>query len=136
MTAERKRRLSFFSHGRSGKFRFLVQCCQSFFILACAFLLDWRDDQFQVHRQQADFLRDMFGLHISNPALTTPTWDSTTVTQIAQGIYADHSCGGLPILADALEDVGCTDADILAHCRQPGEHVRGCWVVDLILGKR
>jgi hypothetical protein len=41
----------------------------------------------------------------------------------------------MPILADALEEAGCTDAAILDHCRQPGEHVRGCWVVDLLLGK-
>ena len=41
----------------------------------------------------------------------------------------------LAILADALEDAGCDNADILNHCRQPGEHVRGCWVVDLVLGK-
>ena len=42
----------------------------------------------------------------------------------------------LPILADALEDAGCADAAILAHCREPGEHVRGCWVVDLLTGRR
>ncbi len=42
----------------------------------------------------------------------------------------------LALLADALEDAGCTDADILAHCRGPGPHVRGCWVVDLLLGKK
>jgi hypothetical protein len=41
----------------------------------------------------------------------------------------------MPILADALEDAGCDNADILNHCRQPGEHVRGCWVVDLVLGR-
>jgi hypothetical protein len=41
----------------------------------------------------------------------------------------------MPILADALEDAGCDNADILSHCRQPGAHVRGCWVVDLVLGK-
>jgi hypothetical protein len=41
----------------------------------------------------------------------------------------------LPILADALEDAGCDNANILNHCRQPGVHVRGCWVVDLVLGK-
>lgn len=44
--------------------------------------------------------------------------------------------GRLAILADALEEAGCTDADILSHCRSPGPHVRGCWVVDLILGKK
>ena len=42
---------------------------------------------------------------------------------------------GLPILADALQDAGCEDADILGHCRSGGPHVRGCWVVDLVLGK-
>jgi hypothetical protein len=41
----------------------------------------------------------------------------------------------MPILADALEEAGCTNVDILNHCRQPGEHVRGCWVIDLLLGK-
>jgi hypothetical protein len=42
---------------------------------------------------------------------------------------------GLPLLADALEEAGCTDADLLAHCRSGGGHLRGCWAVDLILGK-
>jgi hypothetical protein len=43
--------------------------------------------------------------------------------------------GTMPVLADALQDVGCNSADILDHCRGPGPHVRGCWVVDLVLGK-
>lgn len=43
--------------------------------------------------------------------------------------------GQLAILADALEDAGCDNADILDHCRSDGPHVRGCWVVDLLLGK-
>jgi hypothetical protein len=54
---------------------------------------------------------------------------------LAQGIYEEQAWDRLPILADALEESGCTSADILNHCRQPGEHVRGCWVIDLILGK-
>ena len=54
---------------------------------------------------------------------------------MAQSIYDDRAFDRLPILADALEDAGCDKADILNHCRQPGEHVRGCWVVDLVLGK-
>ena len=54
---------------------------------------------------------------------------------MAQLIYDDRAFDRLPLLADALEDAGCTDADILAHCRNGGEHVRGCWVVDLLLGK-
>jgi hypothetical protein len=42
---------------------------------------------------------------------------------------------GLAVLADALEEAGCQDQEILSHCRSGGEHVRGCWVVDLLLGK-
>ena len=53
----------------------------------------------------------------------------------AAGTYEDRTFDRLPVLADALEKAGCHDPDILAHCRQPGEHVRGCWLVDLILGK-
>jgi hypothetical protein len=55
---------------------------------------------------------------------------------LAQAIYDDRAFDRLPILADALEEAGCDTADILAHCRGPGPHVRGCWVVDLILGKQ
>jgi hypothetical protein len=57
------------------------------------------------------------------------------VQKLAKSIYDDRAFDHLPILADALEDAGCTDAAILEHCRGPGPHVRGCWVVDLILGK-
>jgi hypothetical protein len=60
-------------------------------------------------------------------------WNHGTVPAIARRVYEERAFHDLPILADALEDAGCTEADILAHCRQPGEHVRGCWVVDLIL---
>jgi hypothetical protein len=54
---------------------------------------------------------------------------------IASDIYRDGKFNDLPILADALEDAGCTDADLLGHLRSPGPHVRGCWAVDLVLGK-
>jgi hypothetical protein len=54
---------------------------------------------------------------------------------MAQAIYNDRRFSDLPILADALEEAGCTDPDILTHCRGPGPHVRGCWVIDLLLGK-
>ena len=47
----------------------------------------------------------------------------------------DHGIGWLTVLADALEEAGCTNADILLHLRSPGPHVRGCWALDLILGK-
>jgi hypothetical protein len=57
------------------------------------------------------------------------------VVQTALTIYHKHYFECLPLLAEALIDAGCTNEDILAHCRSRGDHVRGCWVVDLLLGK-
>ena len=68
-------------------------------------------------------------------AYVQPSWRTPTVLSLAQVIDGESAFASLPILADALEDAGCTERDILDHCRQPGEHVRGCWVVDLLLGK-
>ncbi len=62
-------------------------------------------------------------------------WNDGAIRKIAQTIYDARAFDRLPLLADALEDAGCTDAAVLSHCREPGEHVRGCWVVDLLLGK-
>jgi hypothetical protein len=55
---------------------------------------------------------------------------------LAQTIYDQRAFDQMSNLADALEDAGCTDAAILDHCRSPGPHVRGCWVVDLLLDKQ
>ncbi len=55
--------------------------------------------------------------------------------KLAGGIYDEGAFDRLPILADALLDAGCEDKQLLGHCRGPGPHVRGCWVVDLVLGK-
>jgi hypothetical protein len=57
------------------------------------------------------------------------------VLTLAQGIYADRAFDRLTLLADALEDAGCADADTLGDLRGPGPHVRGCWAVDLVPGK-
>jgi hypothetical protein len=72
-----------------------------------------------------------------SPPLPTSVlaWNDRTVIKFAQAINDERAFDRLPILADALEDAGCQDADILAHCRQSGEHARGCWAVDLLLGK-
>jgi hypothetical protein len=64
-----------------------------------------------------------------------PAWLTSTVIALAKGIEDERAFDRLPILADALQDAGCDNADILDHCRGPGPHVRGCWVVDLVLGK-
>jgi hypothetical protein len=70
------------------------------------------------------------------------SWHDATVPKLAQAVYDDRELPSghldthrLAVLADALEDAGCSDQDILSHCRGPGPHVRGCWVVDLLLGK-
>ena len=62
-------------------------------------------------------------------------WGGGTVAAIARTIYDQRRFGDMPVLADALEDAGCQDDAILDHCRQASDHARGCWVVDLILGK-
>jgi hypothetical protein len=67
---------------------------------------------------------------VLEPPLLTPALRAR-----AEGIYADRAFDRLPILADALQDAGCENPDVLGHCRGDGPHVRGCWVVDLVLGK-
>jgi serine/threonine-protein kinase len=62
-------------------------------------------------------------------------WNDGTAAQLARAIAEANRFEDLPILGDALEDAGCTDEAILRHCRGPGPHVRGCWVLGLLLGK-
>jgi ATP-dependent Clp protease ATP-binding subunit ClpA len=67
-----------------------------------------------------------------------PSWlsgNDAAVLKIARAIAAAHRWQDLPALADALEQVGCTEPEVLNHCRQPGEHGRRCWVVDWLLGQ-
>jgi predicted component of type VI protein secretion system len=64
------------------------------------------------------------------------TWHDGLLASIARQMYDSRDFLDMPILADALEEAGCTDQDILSHCRSGGEHVRGCWVIDLLLGKK
>jgi hypothetical protein len=85
-------------------------------------------------RIQADYLRDIFG----NPfrrVTFDPAWRTEHTVGIATRVYDERNFDAMPILADALEDAGCANADLLNHCREPGVHVRGCWVVDLALAK-
>jgi hypothetical protein len=88
---------------------------------------------------QAEYLRCIVGPRPFRRVTIPPAvfaWRDGTVRRLAQALYEERSFDRLPILADALEDAGCTDADILNHCRGEGPHVRGCWVVDLLLGKQ
>ena len=79
-------------------------------------------------------IRDLFGSPF-HPVSIDPAWLTTNVVGLAQAIYEGRAFDRLPILADALEDAGCFHPDVLSHCRGPGPHVRGCWLVDLLLGK-
>lgn len=93
--------------------------------------------QLQDSNLQVAVLQDIFG-NPFRPVAIGPSWlawNDGTIPKLAQAIYEERAFDRLPILADALEEAGCDNADILAHCRQPGPHVRGCWALDLILGK-
>jgi hypothetical protein len=81
---------------------------------------------------QAALLRDIVG-NPFRPAALRPSCRPPEVVYFAQTIYDQRAFEWLPELAASLEEAGCTDADILAHCRQPGEHVLGCWALDLVL---
>jgi hypothetical protein len=87
------------------------------------------------HPQQAALLRCVAGYPLDPPAFD-PAWQTSDAVSLAAGIYAEEAFDRLPILADALMDAGCSDDRLLSHLRSAGPHVRGCWVVDLVLGKR
>jgi hypothetical protein len=73
------------------------------------------------------------GLH--RPAADDPAWLTADVVGLARTIYESRSFDRMPALADALVVAGCDDTEILDHSRGQAEHVRGCWVLDLLLGK-
>ena len=81
----------------------------------------------------AAVVRDIFG-HPAPPQFADG-WKSPTVLALTAGIAADAGFDRLPVLADALEDAGCEDERVLGHCRGPGPHWRGCWVVDGLAGR-
>jgi hypothetical protein len=85
-------------------------------------------------RQQACLLRCIFG-NPFRPVTLDPNLRTTTVLALARSIYDERAFDPLPILADALRDAGCDNEAMLAHCPGAGPHARGCWVVDLVLGK-
>jgi hypothetical protein len=91
----------------------------------------WQEER----ETQCRILRCLFGnpfRYVSfGPSRRTPD-----VLGLATGIYEERAFDRLPYLADALEEAGCTEQAILGHCRQGGEHWRGCWVVDFCLGRQ
>ncbi|MBA4192542.1 MAG: hypothetical protein C0467_31630 [Planctomycetaceae bacterium] len=85
--------------------------------------------------RQAVILRDIFG-NPFRPVTIDPSWLTSDVVALATGMYESRDFSAMSILADALQDAGCDNDDVLNHCRDEKQvHVRGCWVVDLVLGK-
>jgi hypothetical protein len=89
----------------------------------------------------SDLIRELFG-NPFRPVTIDPTWQTPTVLALATAAYDNRilpagtlELARVGVLSDALEEAGCDNADVLNHCRQHGEHVRGCWVLDLLLGK-
>ena len=87
----------------------------------------------QESREQCDLLRCIFNPF--HPIPLNPTWQTSTVLALAQGIYQDRAFDRLPILADALEDASCDNPVLLNHLRAEGPHTRGCWALDLCLNR-
>ena len=101
------------------------------------FGLDGTERRFFIQelRVQADLVRDIFG-NPFRPVTFSPSWHTDTAVTLARQMYESRDFSAMPILADALQDAGCDNDDILTHCRDPKQpHVRGCWVVDLVLGR-
>ena len=96
-----------------------------------------------VRRGELDAATIAYGIHVIRcsfgnplrPVTFSPSWLTPTVVALASTIYDERAFDRLPILADALEDAGCTDRAILDHLRGPGPHVRGCFALDLVLEK-
>jgi hypothetical protein len=82
-------------------------------------------------------LREIIG-NPFRPVRCSVEWleaNSGAARRLAEVIYSQRAFDSLPILADALEEAGCDNAEILSHCRGPGPHVHGCWALDTVLGK-
>jgi len=92
-------------------------------------------DEAAGYRWQSCLLRELFG-NPFRPVAVDPAWRTSTVLALAGGIYEERAFDRMPILADALQDAGCDHDDLLGHLRDTtATHVRGCWALDLVLGK-
>jgi hypothetical protein len=95
-------------------------------------------DSFLPAAHDVTLLHEIFGPLPLRDIAADPAWLTTDVQLLARGIYDEKAFDRMPILADALQDAGCSNEEVLRHCRQKPhrtEHVRGCWVIDLLLGQ-
>jgi hypothetical protein len=89
----------------------------------------------EARRLACELLRCIFGHPFRTTATRNPRWRTPAVLGLARGMYDDRSFERMSALADALESAGCADAELLGHLRSEGPHVRGCWALDVVLGK-
>jgi hypothetical protein len=89
----------------------------------------------QVRMRQCGFLRDLFGPLPFRAVAVDPACRTPAVVALAKAVYDDRRWEEMPVLGDALEESGCRDDAVLTHCRSPGTHARGCFVLDLLLDK-
>ena len=92
-----------------------------------------RDRERDEESAQCRLYREVFGYPFARVEFA-PAWRTSTVLALANQMYETRDFSAMPILADALQDAGCGDDDILDHCRGTSDHVRGCWVVDSVAG--
>jgi hypothetical protein len=91
-----------------------------------------RDQSDKLNKKKESLIREWPSGYALDPSWLA--WKMGTVVKVARAIFAERHWQDLPVLADALEEAGCTNPEILDHCRRSGEHGRNCWVVDLLLG--
>lgn len=89
----------------------------------------------RIELQHSHLVRDIFGNPFRGAHRSGSWMQDNSVQKLAHEIYDAGSFGRVPELPDVLERAGCKEDDILDHCREPGLHVRGCWVIDVLLGK-
>ena len=126
----------------------LVQACVAESPVAAALFITYspvRLDRFTLRTRRdpiaptesflCNLFREVFG-NPFRPVAFDKGWRSGSALSLARTMYESRDFAAMPILADALQDAGCENEDVLNHCRDPKRaHVRGCWVVDLVLGK-
>jgi hypothetical protein len=111
----------------------VAECCAGAMARGNSILPTGTDFDPDEQRAQAVLIRDIVG-NPFRPVTFNPAWRTDTAVAVARQMYDSRDFGAMPILADALQDAGCEDEQVLNHCREPGPHVRGCWVCDAVLG--
>jgi hypothetical protein len=108
--------------------------CSSSIAVHAVHAADGLGDGVEERHEQARVMRCIFGNPFRSKSVDA-RWLSPAVVSLARTAYEERAFDRLPILAEALESTGCDDNELLVHCRSEGPHVRGCWVIDAVLGK-